>query len=105
MGGRCRGQGWQDNGFPKDVGKKNVQECSTSCQKTKGCSAFDLSNEENKKFDCLLFGHKHVIPASSQSMSGACYTMGTSASAIEEMLRIMKKLKKRKRMMMTLLLT
>jgi len=82
--GRCRGQGWQDNGFPKDVGKKNVQECSTSCQKTKGCSAFDLSNEENKKFDCLLFGHKHVIPASSQSMSGACYTMGTSASAIED---------------------
>ena len=83
--GRCRGPGWQNNGFPKDLGKKSVQECSQLCQKTKGCTAFDLSNEENKKFDCFLFGHKDIVPASSQSMAGACYAIGSSTvSAVHE---------------------
>ena len=74
--GRCRGQGWQDNGFPKDVGQKTVQECSATCQKTKGCTSFDLSNADKNKFNCLLFGHKDIVPASSQSMIGACYKLG-----------------------------
>lgn len=47
-----------------------------SCEKTKGCTAFDLSQEEKSQFNCLLFGHKKVVPASSQSLSGACYVLG-----------------------------
>lgn len=82
--GRCRGQGWQNDGFPKDLGKKSVQDCSITCQKTKGCTAFDLSNEEDKKFDCFLFGHKDVVPASSQSMSGACYTIGKTTAVSDD---------------------
>ena len=82
--GRCRGQGWQADGFPKDLGRKSVQDCSVSCQKTKGCTAFDLSNEEANKFDCFLFGHKDVVPAFSQSMSGACYTIGKTSAVSDD---------------------
>ena len=82
--GRCRGQGWQTDGFPKDLGKKSVQDCSGACQKTKGCTAFDLSNEDGKKFDCFLFGHKDVVPAHSMSMSGACYTIGKSSATTDD---------------------
>merc|ERR1719450_2086444 len=82
--GLCRGAGWQSNGFPKDVGMKSVDECASSCQKTKGCKAFDISNKDGKKFSCLLFGHSNIVPAASQSLSGACYTLGSSGAAAEE---------------------
>ena len=74
--GVCRGPGWQDNGFPKHLGRKSVQDCSSSCEKTKGCTAFELSQEDKKSFSCLLFGHKNIVPASSQSLTGACYKLG-----------------------------
>ena len=35
-----------------------------------------MSHEENSRFSCLLFGHKNVVPASSPSLSGACYLLG-----------------------------
>jgi len=82
--GLCRGQGWQLNGFPKDVGTKSIEDCAASCQKTKDCKAFDISNQEGKKFTCLLFGHKNIVPAASQSLSGACYSIGASTAPVEE---------------------
>merc|ERR1711892_1388782 len=82
--GLCRGQGWQLNGFPKDVGTKSIEDCAVSCQKTKDCKAFDISNQEGKKFTCLLFGHKNIVPAASQSLSGACYSIGASTAPVEE---------------------
>jgi len=82
--GLCRGEGWQSAGFPKDVGSKTVEDCASACQNTAGCRAFDLSGEEKNKFRCLLFGHRAVVPASSQSMAGACYTLGQEAAHKEE---------------------
>jgi len=82
--GLCRGQGWQSNGFPKDVGKKTIEACAASCQNTKGCKAFDISNEEGKKFSCILFGHANIVPAASQSLSGACYSNGVTKEVVEE---------------------
>jgi len=82
--GLCRGAGWQSNGFPKDVGMKTIDECANSCEKTKGCKAFDISNQDGKKFSCLLFGHSNIVPAASQSLSGACYSIGASSTAVDE---------------------
>jgi len=82
--GLCRGPGWTLNGFPKDAGVKSIDECAASCQKSKGCKAFDISNQEGKKFTCLLFGHTDIVPAASQSLSGACYSIGSSNIAVEE---------------------
>jgi len=39
-----------------------------------------LSQEEKKSFNCLLFGHKNIVPASSQSLSGTCYQMGKNTA-------------------------
>merc|ERR1719334_1291181 len=67
---------------------KSVDECAATCEKTKGCKAFDVSNQEGKKFSCLLFGHSNIVPAASQSLSGSCYSIGAASkqaeAAIEE---------------------
>jgi hypothetical protein len=67
--GACRGIGWQDkSGWPKAKGLKSLTECSETCANTLGCNAFDIREPDGggvvKKFECTLFGHADVEPAS-----------------------------------------
>jgi len=69
--GACRGQGWQSGKWPVAKGRKTLKSCAESCKETKGCVAFDLSNKESEKYDCLLLGHKDVLPAS--ALASKCF--------------------------------
>jgi len=69
--GACRGAGWQDGIWPVDEGRRTTKECAAACKDTKGCVAFDLSNKEGEKYDCLLLGHPNIFPAS--ALKAECY--------------------------------
>ena len=69
----CRGAKWTDRKWPIMRGLKTLQQCSNSCGRTKGCTAFDITKEESGKFDCMLYGHKHPVPA--PGVPGECYTI------------------------------
>ena len=69
--GACRGAGWQDGIWPLDEGRRTTKECAAVCKDTKGCVAFDLSNKEGEKYDCLLLGHPNIFPAS--ALKAECY--------------------------------
>jgi len=70
--GLCRGVGWQNAEWPIDKGMKTQKDCAQSCDKQRGCQAFDLSNQVGKTFSCLLFNHKSLTVAT--ALPGACYT-------------------------------
>jgi hypothetical protein len=69
--GACRGQGWQDGQWPLARGRRSLADCAAECKKTRGCVAFDLSNKEGAKYDCLLLGHPGVLAAS--ALAAKCY--------------------------------
>lgn len=71
--GMCRGAKWTDRKWPIMRGLKTLQQCANSCGRTKGCTAFDITKEESGKFDCMLYGHKHPVPA--PGVPGECYTI------------------------------
>ena len=71
--GACRGQGWQDGLWPLARGRRSLADCAAECKKTQGCVAFDLSNKEGAKYDCLLLGHRDVLPAS--ALAAKCYVI------------------------------
>ena len=74
--GLCRGLNWQTmrGKWPIDKGMKSLKECFKECKSTGGCTAFDIRDpDETKKYNCFLFGHKDVSPAS--GLSGTCYKM------------------------------
>ena len=71
--GMCRGAKWTDRIWPLMRGYKTLQECANSCGRTKGCTAFDISKEDSGRFDCMLYGHKHPVPA--PGVPGDCYTI------------------------------
>ena len=79
--GLCRGQDWQgvSSSWPKVKGRKSLQDCANSCAGKSGCTAFDVSQPEKKKFECVLYGHSHPEPAS--GVPGDCYQVvkGTSS--------------------------
>ena len=54
-----------------DQGRRTTKECAAACKDTKGCVAFDLSNKEGEKYDCLLLGHPNIFPAS--ALKAECY--------------------------------
>ena len=54
----------------------SIDECGAKCVGTRGCTAFHTAypKEGSKKlFECFLFGHKSVVPAS--GLPGNCYTV------------------------------
>ena len=72
--GRCRGPGWTFKKWPVLKGFLSPRQCAEECAKKKGCTAFDLSElQDDNTFDCALYGHKKVAPAS--SVSGNCYIL------------------------------
>ena len=70
--GLCRGPDWQSGNWPVVKGSISAQECANACAAKKGCTAFDLSSKVGSKFNCFLYGHKDVEPAS--AIKGHCYT-------------------------------
>ena len=71
--GGCRGPNWNKKHCPKDLGRKNIDECAEGCLKSEFCTAFHvLKPEADGKFDCLLFGHREVIAV--KGLGGFCYT-------------------------------
>ena len=72
--GRCRGPGWTVKKWPVLKGYKTAQDCGEACAKRKCCTAFDVSDAQaDKTFDCVLYGHKKVAPAS--GVPGTCYVL------------------------------
>ena len=71
--GMCRGAKWTDKKWPVLKGMRTLQECANSCGQKKGCTAFDISKEDEKHFDCMLYGHKHPVPA--PGVPGECYAL------------------------------
>jgi len=69
--GACRGAGWQDGIWPIDEGRRTTDECAGICKSTKGCVAFDISNKEGEKYNCMLLGHPNIYPAT--ALKAECY--------------------------------
>ena len=71
--GMCRGPNWTNQKWPILRGRKSLQDCANSCGRTVGCTAFDVSRMEDGHFDCMIYGHKHPVPA--PGVPGDCYTV------------------------------
>ena len=72
--GMCRGNGWTFKKWPAVKGFLSAQGCADACARKKGCTAFDLSEQQpDKTFDCTLYGHRKVEPAS--GVPGNCYVL------------------------------
>ena len=78
--GRCRGPNWTSNKWPLLKGLTSPRQCAEECAKKKGCKAFDLSNQENSSFDCVLYGHTKVVPAS--GVPGNCYVLSEKEGVV-----------------------
>lgn len=74
--GFCRGPKWTFQHWPIPKGRLSNQDCAEECAKKKGCTAYDVSMEHKGKFDCLLYGHKGVVPALGvSSLPAKCYVL------------------------------
>ena len=63
-------------------GRLTMKDCAEECAKKKGCTAYDISMEYKGKYDCLLYGHKAVVPAVGISKFPAkCYVLQGSLLA------------------------
>ena len=74
--GFCRGPKWTFNKWPIPKGRLTNQACAEECARKKGCTAYDISMASKGKFDCLLYGHKAVVPASGVSkLPAKCFVL------------------------------
>ena len=74
--GLCRGPKWTFLNWPIPKGRLTNEDCAEQCAKKKGCTAYEISMEHKGKFDCLLFGHKGVVPTTGVSRIHAkCYVL------------------------------
>merc|ERR1719310_2406259 len=81
--GRCRGPGWTFKKWPVLKGYKSAQECAEACARRKGCTAFDVSDSQpDNTFDCALYGHVKVAPAS--GVPGTCYVLSDKPGAVPQ---------------------
>lgn len=59
----CRGDGWDQNGWPKSMGTLTNEKCAAACNADTGCVAYDLGRPNaNQEYDCWLFGNDAVAP-------------------------------------------
>ena len=80
--GYCRGPKWTFKNWPIVKGRLSIQDCAEECAKKKGCTAYDISMQYREKYDCLLYGHKAVVPASGVSkLPAKCYVLKGSPLA------------------------
>ena len=81
--GRCRGPGWTFKKWPVLKGFKTAQGCAEACARRKGCTAFDVSDSQpDNTFDCALYGHVKVAPAS--GVPGTCYVLSDKPGAVPQ---------------------
>ena len=74
--GFCRGPKWTFSKWPIPKGRLTNQACAEECARKKGCTAYDISMASKGKFDCLLYGHKAVVPASGVSkLPAKCFVL------------------------------
>ena len=78
--GRCRGPVWTNKKWPVVKGYTSPRQCAEECAKKKGCKAFDLSSPQNNSFDCVLYGHTKVVPAS--GVPGNCYVLSEKEGVV-----------------------
>lgn len=65
---------WQKGKWPLVKGYQTIEDCGKLCLATKRCKAFHVADADKKsktRFQCFLFGHKGVQPAS--GVPGACF--------------------------------
>lgn len=81
--GRCRGEGWTYKRWPTLKGYLTAKQCAEACARKKGCTAFDLSDEQpERKFECALYGHKKVQAA--YGVPGNCYVLSDKPGVVPE---------------------
>ncbi len=71
----CRGPDWSTGVWPLVLSRRSIAACAYECARRPRCTAFDVSGTDKKKdeHDCLLYGHRNVIPAS--AVPGECFTL------------------------------
>ena len=79
--GRCRGEGWTFKRWPALKGYLTAKQCAEACARKKGCTAFDLSEEQDERtFECALYGNKKVQAAS--GVPGNCYVLSDKPGVV-----------------------
>lgn len=59
----CRGDGWNQNGWPKGMGYLTDEKCAAECDAMTGCVAYDIARPNaTGEYDCYLFGNTGVAP-------------------------------------------
>jgi hypothetical protein len=68
----CRGDGWDQNGWPKGVGYMTDANCAAACTSNTECTAYDIARPDTTAgtFDCYLFGHNNITPMADASTYG-----------------------------------
>lgn len=69
----CRGEGWNQNGWPKIAGYFPKEQCQALCDEDPYCSGYDLARKDkNGNYDCALFNISNYTPQTSPEAYG-CY--------------------------------
>ena len=67
----CRGDGWDQNGWPKGMGYLTNDKCAEECDAAEGCLAYDLARPNaSGEYDCALFGNTGVSPVGDSTTYG-----------------------------------
>lgn len=67
----CRGDGWDQNGWPKSMGILTNEMCAAACDSDAGCVAYDIARPNaNQEYDCYLFGNDAVAPVQDPATYG-----------------------------------
>jgi hypothetical protein len=71
----CRGDGWNQSGWPKMVGYYPKEQCQALCDENPYCGGYDISRRDrNGNYDCALFNIANLIPQpSSDGTNYGCY--------------------------------
>lgn len=70
----CRGDGWNENGWPISPGFMTTDSCAQACDANPSCTAFDQSQlQPNGTYMCTMFNVQNVVPEENSTSFG-CYT-------------------------------